>query len=670
MLAFGALCWYVRFHYPRGNDKRFTNRKCGQRSSINGKSYYRQEHILHIQCTASKPLPINKTDATIETSSYDWNELLKDSDQYIMHTYKRRSLFFSHGEGAWVWDQNGRKLLDFVAGIATCSLGHNHPKLVEAVTTQISKIHHISNLFNNPQQIQLAKWLVEHSCADKVFFCNSGTEANEAAIKLARKYAKKRYHDAEPIIISAYHSFHGRTCGSLSATAQPKYQENFQPLLPGFVYTEYNDIDAFLRIVDDIQKDSTRRRIIGVILEAVQGEGGVVPGDKSFFQVVRHTCDEIGALLILDEVQVGMGRTGQLWGYEQLDIEPDVFTTAKGLAGGVPIGAMLCKAHCDVFEPGDHAATFGGNPLVCSAALAVCHTIEEDAILRNVQVRGKELEDGLECLRREYPKIIQQIRGCGLLLGIQLDASYMASQVIEAAEKENLLVLSAGPQIVRLVPPLIISSEQVQFALQALQRALERLCTSNQFLSWTSPGFIAFFQPFYCINCAPVRKPYGRTYIESTCHRNPIQRFWFAAFHVHIMSVGKTKESWLNEAIQQYIVRLRPLMTVELMWTRDTRQLSNLVDKKTGALFCLDPEGMSIDSKGFAKLLYQTLGNHQSRVNFVIGGPEGLPEALKKRGVLLSLSSLTFTHQMTRLILLEQLYRASQIHKGTPYHKE
>ncbi|GJQ09768.1 hypothetical protein GpartN1_g1559.t1 [Galdieria partita] len=417
-------------------------------------------------------------DATSKENT-DLEKVSCDFDKYVMKTYNRQPLCFSHGDGAWLWEQDGRKLLDFVGGIATCSVGHCHPKLIDAVHQQMNRFHHLSNLYYIPQQVQLAKWLVEHSCADKAFFCNSGTEANEAAIKLARKYGKVRWNCKKPIIISANKSFHGRTCGSLSATAQPKYQSSFLPLLPGFLYIDYNDTPSFLKMVDNIIQSSDDSRIVGVMLEAAQGEGGVMPGDEKFFQTVRQVCNQIGALMILDEVQVGMGRTGKLWGYEHLGIEPDIFTTAKGLAGGIPIGAMLCKSHCDLFEPGDHAATFGGNPLSCAAALAVCHIIEEEYLIENAKLRGMELQKGLEKLKQSFPQIISQVRGWGLLVGLQLEKEYTASQVIDVALEENLLVLSAGPNVVRLAPPLIVTQEQVQLALHLLNNVFKRLTWSN-----------------------------------------------------------------------------------------------------------------------------------------------------------------------------------------------
>ncbi|EME26054.1 acetylornithine aminotransferase [Galdieria sulphuraria] len=420
-----------------------------------------------------KEMVTTSSDATSQENSA-LDKVLSDFDKYVVKTYNRQPLYFSHGNGAWLWDQDERKLLDFVGGIATCSVGHCHPKLIDAVQQQMNSVHHVSNLYYIPQQVELAKWLVEHSCADKVFFCNSGTEANEAAIKLARKYGKVRWNCKEPIIISANKSFHGRTCGSLSATAQPKYQSHFLPLLPGFLYVDYNDTSSFLELVDNI-KSSDDRRIVGVMLEAVQGEGGVMPGDEKFFQTVRQVCSQIGALMILDEVQVGMGRTGRLWGYEHYRIEPDIFTTAKGLAGGVPIGAMLCQSHCDLFEPGDHAATFGGNPLSCVAALSVCHIIEEEQLIENAKERGMELQIGLEKLKQSYPQCISQVRGLGLLIGLQLKDGYTASQVIDRALEQNLLVLSAGPQVVRLAPPLVITQEQVQLALHILNNVFKEL---------------------------------------------------------------------------------------------------------------------------------------------------------------------------------------------------
>jgi len=393
-------------------------------------------------------------------------------DEYVMSTYGRFPLALVRGEGSRVWDAEGREYLDFVAGIATCTLGHAHPALVEAVTNQIKTLHHVSNLYYIPQQGQLAQWLVEHSCADKVFFCNSGAEANEGAIKLARKYAHTVLGIQEPVIITAHASFHGRTLATITATGQPKYQQNFDPLMPGFQYVPYNDIPALEAAIAQI--DTGERRVAAILLEALQGEGGVRPGDLAYFQRVREICTAKGILLILDEVQVGMARSGKLWGYENLGIEPDIFTSAKGLGGGIPIGAMLCKQFCDVFKPGDHASTFGGNPFVCAAALAVCQTLEKENILANVQARGEQLRTGLKAIALKYPDLITEVRGWGLINGLELnaEAALTSTEVIKTAIAEGLLIVPAGPKVLRFVPPLIVTAEEIAQALLALERAI------------------------------------------------------------------------------------------------------------------------------------------------------------------------------------------------------
>lgn len=393
-------------------------------------------------------------------------------DEYVMSTYSRFPLALVRGEGSRVWDAEGREYLDFVAGIATCTLGHAHPALVEAVTNQIKTLHHVSNLYYIPQQGQLAQWLVEHSCADKAFFCNSGAEANEGAIKLARKYAHTVLGIQEPVIITAHASFHGRTLATITATGQPKYQQNFDPLMPGFQYVPYNDIPALEAAIAQI--DTGERRVAAILLEALQGEGGVRPGDLAYFQRVREICTAKGILLILDEVQVGMARSGKLWGYENLGIEPDIFTSAKGLGGGIPIGAMLCKQFCNVFKPGDHASTFGGNPFVCAAALAVCQTLEKENILENVQARGEQLRTGLKAIALKYPDLITEVRGWGLINGLELnaEAALTSTEVIKTAIAAGLLIVPAGPKVLRFVPPLIVTAEEIAQALLALESAI------------------------------------------------------------------------------------------------------------------------------------------------------------------------------------------------------
>jgi acetylornithine aminotransferase len=374
-----------------------------------------------------------------------------------------------------VWDTQGREYLDFVAGIATCTLGHAHPVMVEAVTRQIQKLHHVSNLYYIPEQGELAKWLVEHSCADRVFFCNSGAEANEAAIKLARKYAHTVLDIEKPIILTANASFHGRTLATVTATGQPKYQKHFDPLVPGFHYVNYNDINAVEVAISEL--DEGDYRVAAILIEPLQGEGGVRPGDVAYFKKLRQICDETGVLLIFDEVQVGMGRSGKLWAYEHLGVEPDIFTSAKGLGGGIPIGAMMSKKFCDVFQPGEHASTFGGNPFVCGVALSVCQTLERENILQNVQDRGEQLRTGLRAIAAKYPQQIGEVRGWGLINGLELRANIQltAADIVNAAIKEGVLLVPAGPKVVRFVPPLIVTEAEVNTALEALEKAIATL---------------------------------------------------------------------------------------------------------------------------------------------------------------------------------------------------
>ncbi|MCU0545570.1 MAG: aspartate aminotransferase family protein [Oscillatoriaceae cyanobacterium Prado104] len=413
--------------------------------------------------TLLKEPPVEAAASPFSTESFD---------TYVMSTYGRFNIALDRGQGCTVWDTQGREYLDFVAGIATCTLGHAHPALIKAVTQQIQTLHHVSNLYYIPVQGELAKWLVEHSCADRAFFCNSGAEANEGAIKLARKYAHEKLNIANPMIITAHASFHGRTLATITATGQPKYQKGFTPLMPGFYYVPYNDTAAIESAIAELDKDE--RQVAAIMLEALQGEGGVRPGDTAYFQRIREICDEKGILLILDEVQVGMGRSGKLWGYENLGIEPDIFTSAKGLGGGIPIGAMLCKSHCDVFEPGSHASTFGGNPFACAAALAVCQTLEQENLLENVQQRGEQLRAGLNRIAAKYPQLIAEVRGWGLINGMELqaDITLTSSDIVKSAIEAGVLLVPAGPKVLRFVPPLIVTAAEVDRALAAVEAAI------------------------------------------------------------------------------------------------------------------------------------------------------------------------------------------------------
>lgn len=400
----------------------------------------------------------------------------EEFNTYVMNTYGRFPIAIERGEGCRLWDTEGREYLDFVAGIATCTLGHAHKALIETVSQQIQKLHHVSNLFYIREQGELAKWIVEHSCGDRVFFCNSGAEANEAAIKLVRKYAHTVLDFLEqPVILTAKASFHGRTLATITATGQPKYQKDFDPLVPGFAYVPYNDIKALENAITDI--DEGNRRVAAIMLEPLQGEGGVRPGDLEYFARVRKICDENNILLVFDEVQVGVGRTGKLWGYENLGVEPDIFTSAKGLAGGIPIGAMICKKFCDVFEPGSHASTFGGNPFACAAALTVLQTIEKDNILQNVQARGEQLRASLCAMAHKFPNLFTEVRGWGLINGMEINAdiSLTSMDIVNAAIEEGLLIAPAGPKVLRFVPPLIISEQECDRAMQLLEKAITKV---------------------------------------------------------------------------------------------------------------------------------------------------------------------------------------------------
>jgi len=387
-------------------------------------------------------------------------------DRVVMSTYTRNPIALTRGAGCRVWDSDERGYLDFAAGIATCTLGHAHPALVDSVRRQIGRLHHVSNLYYVPEQGALAAWLVAHGAGDRAFFCNSGAEANEAAIKLARKYAHTRLGITRPTVICAQASFHGRTLATVTATGQARYQQHFDPLVPGFHHVPYNDYAALLAAVDELDRDG--RQVAAVLLEPLQGEGGIRPGDPAYFRQVRALCDERGLLLMFDEVQVGVGRSGALWGHQRLGVTPDVMTLAKGLAGGLPIGAMLCRRSCDVFVPGDHASTFGGNPLVCAAALTVLETLERDDLIANAGARGEQLQAGLRAVAVARPGRIADVRGWGLIVGAELgpDEPRSAPELARAALEAGLLVVPAGPRVVRFVPPLIVSAAEIEEALR------------------------------------------------------------------------------------------------------------------------------------------------------------------------------------------------------------
>lgn len=400
---------------------------------------------------------------------------MKNISSYVMKTYGRYKLTIDHGKGCRLYDSAGREYLDFGAGIATCILGHGNQRLKTAVSNQMDKVHHCSNLYFIPEQAELAKWLVESSCMDKVFFCNSGAEANEAAIKLARKYAHTKLDLTFPIIITAVNSFHGRTLTAITATGQPKYQKDFGPLTPGFEYVTYNNPDELENLVNDIQARGNGQGLAAIMIESVQGEGGVLPATNEFMSTIRRLCDKTKAVMIIDEVQTGICRTGKMWGYENFDIEPDVITSAKALGGGVPIGAMLCKEQFNVFNPGDHASTYGGNALACAAGLAVADAIKEDNILKNVQERSEQFRQLTADLKEKFPSIVEGVRGLGLLSGLKIrdDSNIVSSEIASLLLEEGVLVVPAGLKVVRFIPPLIVTKEEMQEAMLRLEKVLK-----------------------------------------------------------------------------------------------------------------------------------------------------------------------------------------------------
>jgi len=381
----------------------------------------------------------------------------------VMNTYARFPLTLVRGEGARVWDDAGNTYLDFISGIAVNTLGHAHPKLTAALAAQATTMLHCSNLFHIPTQQQLAARLTALSGLDRAFFCNSGAEANEAAIKLTRKF----FHDqgsSRRTIITAHQSFHGRTMLTLTATGQDKVKAGFDPLPPGFKHVPLNDIAALQQAVDE--------HTAGILLEPLQGEGGVNLADPVYLQAVRALCDEHGLLLLLDEVQTGIGRCGTMFAFEQAGVIPDILTLAKGLGGGVPIGAMLAREQVATsFGPGTHGSTFGGNPLSCTAALTVLDEIESSDLLGNVQARGAQLRAGLAAMAKQYP-VMGEIRGQGLLIGAVLDTD--AAPIVAAARDSGLLILLAGPRVLRLLPPLNVTAAEVDEALQKLAGVLEK----------------------------------------------------------------------------------------------------------------------------------------------------------------------------------------------------
>jgi len=393
----------------------------------------------------------------------DTKELLDAGGKHLMAFTKRFPIALVRGEGMRVWDSDGKEYLDFTGGIAVTALGHSHPRVVGTIREQATALLHVSNLFHIPQQTHLAKVLCEHSFADRVFFGNSGAEANEAAIKLARKWAKEHGASDRGDIITMRGGFHGRTLATVTATAQEKYHHGYEPLPGGFKYVPYNDLRAVERALDS--------RTAAVMVEPIQGEGGVIIPDDGYLPGLRKLCDEAGVLLILDEIQTGMGRTGRLWAYEHAGVAPDIMTVAKALANGIPIGAALATEDvATAFSPGTHGSTFGGNPFATAVGLTVLTTLLEERLPERAAKMGKLMVERLEALRGRHAGKITAVRGKGCLVGVDLVPP--VADVVTGCRERGLLVLTAGDNTLRLAPALILTEGDVSRAVEAIEGAV------------------------------------------------------------------------------------------------------------------------------------------------------------------------------------------------------
>ncbi|HIQ42162.1 MAG TPA: aspartate aminotransferase family protein [Pseudomonas oleovorans] len=392
-----------------------------------------------------------------------------DFDQFMVPNYAPAAFVPVRGLGSRVWDQSGRELIDFAGGIAVNVLGHCHPALVAALTEQANTLWHISNVFTNEPALRLGKKLVEATFAERVFFCNSGAEANEAAFKLARRVAHDRFGPEKHEIIAATNSFHGRTLFTVSVGGQPKYSDGFGPKIQGITHVPYNDLDALKAAISD--------KTCAVVLEPVQGEGGVLPADKAYLEGARALCNAHDALLVFDEVQSGMGRTGELFAYMNYGVVPDILSSAKSLGGGFPIAAMLTTTDlAKHFVPGTHGTTYGGNPLACAVGEAVLDIVNTRQTLDGVQAKSERFKVRLEALGKQYG-LFEQVRGMGLLLGCVLNDTWKgkAKQVLDAATAEGLMILQAGPDVVRFAPSLVVDDADIEEGLARFERALSKL---------------------------------------------------------------------------------------------------------------------------------------------------------------------------------------------------
>ena len=387
-------------------------------------------------------------------------QLIENEKKYLVQTYTQPDMVLNKGEGLKVWDLEGKLYYDFIGGIAVNALGYCHPKVVEAIKNQAEKLIHCSNLFYNEPQIILAKKLVEISCGDKVFFANSGAEVNEGAIKLAVKYFKEQNKDKHKIIYMK-NSFHGRTIGTLAATGKYKYQKDYLPLLPKFKQAIFNDLNSVKEAVDD--------QVAAIMVEPIQGEGGINIASKEFIEGLRKLCNEKDILLIFDEIQCGLGRTGKVFAYQYYNVEPDILTLAKSLGGGLPIGALIAKEKvASSFKPGDHGTTFGGNPVACAAAIAYLKVLQEENLIAKCQEKGEYFKKKLEELKEKYPKFIKEVRMIGLMVGLEIEKD--GSEVVKKCLEEGVLINCTAGNVLRFLPPLIIEKEEIDYLTEVLNK--------------------------------------------------------------------------------------------------------------------------------------------------------------------------------------------------------
>lgn len=392
-------------------------------------------------------------------------ELIENEKKYLMQTYTRPAMVLDKGEGMKVWNLERKQYYDFIGGIAVNALGYNHPKLVQAIKNQVEKLIHCSNLYYSEPQIILAQMLVELSCGGKVFFGNSGAEVNEGAIKLAVKYFKEQNKDKHKIIYMK-NSFHGRTIGTLAATGKYKYQKDYLPLLPKFKQALFNDLNSVKEAVDD--------QVAAIIVEPIQGEGGINIASKEFIEGLRELCNKKDMLLIFDEIQCGLGRTGKVFTYQHYNVEPDILTLAKSLGGGLPIGALIAKEKvASSFKPGDHGTTFGGNPVACAAAIAYLKVLQEENLIAKCQEKGEYFKKKLEELKEKYPEYIKEIRVLGLMVGLEIKKD--GPEVVKKCLEEGVLINCTADNVLRFLPPLIVKEEEIDYLTEVLDKIFKKM---------------------------------------------------------------------------------------------------------------------------------------------------------------------------------------------------